>query len=269
MKYCLSNHSAALHRLDVARLHSFVPAFSADTATGESHLSDDRSILVVSLDPETRSEIAGLFTAEGFRTLEVAECEAAGDLLVGEVVDLVVLDERLSAGRAYSFCRKLAVDGGAPVILLSDNADVVSRIVALEVGADDLIATPVDSRLLLAQARALMRRSGAVRNQRPRSLSASGRWALDPVAREAVGPDGARLPLSPQEVSLMDMFLGNPGVVFTPENAVEWIPTLKQDTTVGFRTAMSRLRRKLGNSDFGAAIRTVRGAGYVYASATH
>lgn len=185
------------------------------------------------------------------------------------MIDLVVFDGRLSAGGAYAFCRKLAVGGGAPIILLSDNADVVSRIVALEVGADDLLPTPVDRRLLLAQTRALLRRSRTLRDTRSEAPPARAGWALDPVAREAIGPDGARLPLSPQEVSLMDMFLGNPGVVFTPETAMQWIPTLKQDTTVGFRTAMSRLRRKLGNSDFGAAIRTVRGAGYVYAVAGH
>lgn len=180
-----------------------------------------------------------------------------------------MFDERLSAGRAYAFCRKLAVGGGAPIILLSDNADVVSRIVALEVGADDLLPTPVDSRLLLAQTRALLRRSRTLRDKHSMGLPANAGWALDSVAREFVGPNGTRLPLSPQEVSLMDMFLGNPGVVFTPETAIQWVPTWNQDNTVGFRTAMSRLRRKLANSDFGEAIRTVRGAGYVYAVAGH
>ena len=232
-------------------------------------MSNDRIILVVSTDPDLRAEIVEIFAAEGLTTHEAEDFDTAGSLLGSKVVDLVVLDERLSAGRAYALCRELAVDGGAPVILLSDKVDVVSRIVALEVGADDLLATPIDTRLFLAQARALMRRSRVGRNHHSKSLSAAGGWTLDPVAREAIGPDGARLPLSPQEVSLMDMFLGNPGVVFTPENAGEWIPSLKQDTTMGFRTAMSRLRRKLGNSDFGAAIRTVRGAGYVYASANH
>ena len=232
-------------------------------------MSDDRSILVVSSHLETRQDIVGLFEAEGFRTLGAEESDSAGKLLEAEVVDLVVFDERLSAGRAYAFCRKLAVGGGAPIILLSDNADVVSRIVALEVGADDLLSTPVDSRLLLAQTRALLRRSKTLRDRDSEGFQANAGWALDSVAREVVGPNGARLPLSPQEVSLMDMFLANPGVVFTPETAMQWIPAWNQDSAVGFRTAMSRLRRKLGNSDFGAAIRTVRGSGYVYAVAGH
>lgn len=232
---------------------------------GSSHAIapvSDRIILIVGADVESRSGLTGLFEAEGFRTLQAASVEAATELMAAVAVDLVVLDERLSGGRAYGFCRRHAVEGGAPVILLSENADVVSRIVALEVGADDLLSTPVDNRLLLAQARALMRR-GDTRLGRTTAPSLDS-WRLDPVSREAIGPNGRRLRISPQEVSLLNMFLDNPGVVFTTETAAHWIPTLKQDTSTGFRTAMSRLRRKLDELNCGEVIQTVHGAGYMY-----
>lgn len=222
-----------------------------------------RTVLLVGTDAEARTKLVHLFIGEGFRTLEASDVEAATTLMDAVAVDLVVLDERLSGGRAYGFCRQLAVEGGAPVILLSENADVVSRIVALEVGADDLMPTPVDSRLLLAQARALLRRCDA-RLGRTLSLPSQESWKLDPVSREAISPTGRRLRISPQEVSLMSMFLENPGVVFTSETVSNWIPTINQDTTAGFRTAMSRLRRKLDELNCGEVIQTVRGAGYLY-----
>lgn len=224
---------------------------------------DERIILVIGADVEARAGFADLFEGEGFRTLQATGVETADELMASVKVDLVVFDERLSGGRAYGFCRRLAVDGGAPIILLSENADVISRIVALEVGADDLLPTPVDSRLLLAQARALIRR-GDTRPGRAAPTASSGVWALDPVSREAIGPNGRRLRISPQEVSLLNMFLDNPGVVFTTETAAHWIPTLKQDKTTGFRTAMSRLRRKLDELNCGEVIRTVHGSGYMY-----
>lgn len=229
-------------------------------------MSSGPCVLIISPDPETRSSIGDLFQSEGFETLETKECPPDGQPFAFGDVDLVVCDARLSTGQAFALCRKLAVEGGAPVILLSDRADAVSRIVALEVGADDLLGLPLDHRLMLAQARALMRRSRAHVSAASAARSDAG-WVVDPVSRAAIGPDGARLPLSPQEVLLMDMFLGNPGVVFTPKTAMEWNPTLKQDSSVGFRTAMSRLRRKLASSELGAAIQTVHGAGYIYAGA--
>lgn len=230
---------------------------------------DGQTVLVIGSDVVARTGFVDLFECEGFRTIQVAGVEGATESLATSVVDLVVFDERLSGGKAFAFCRKLAVDGGAPVILLSDNADVISRIVALEVGADDLLQTPVDNRLLLAQARALMRRGDARSNLGVGRSAASGRWALDAVAREAIGPNGHRCRISPQEVSLMSMFLDNPGVLFTPETVTHWIPTFSNATTTGFRTAMSRLRRKLDELNCGEVIRTVHGAGYIYSAPGH
>lgn len=237
-----------------------------DIAPKTSHpiaVTYDRMVLIVGADVEARADLVALFDGEGFRTLQAADVEAATEAMTANAVDLVVLDERLSGGRAYGFCRRLAVEGGAPVILLSDNADVISRIVALEVGADDLLPTPVDSRLLLAQTRALLRRCDT-RLGRPTGRPSPDVWKLDPVSREAISPNGQRLRISPQEVSLLNMFLDNPGVVITTEQASHWLPTLKQDTSTGFRTAMSRLRRKLDELDCGEVIQTVHGAGYMY-----
>lgn len=223
----------------------------------------DRMVLIVGTDVDARDGLVALFENEGFRTLQAPDVEAATEAMTAMAVDLVVLDERLSGGRAYGFCRRQAVEGGAPVILLSDNADVISRIVALEVGADDLLPTPVDSRLLLAQSRALLRRRDTRLGQ-PAGMASPDVWKLDPVSREAISPNGRRLRISPQEVSLLSMFLDNPGVLITIETASRWLPTLKQDTSTGFRTAMSRLRRKLDELDCGEVIQTVHGAGYIY-----
>lgn len=114
----------------------------------------------------------------------------------------------------------------------------------------------------------MLRRGGARRTDGVKA-STSGFWTVDPVAREAISPKGGRLRISPHEICLLHLFLDNPGVVFTPETAGERIPTLKRDTATGFRTAVSRLRRKLGGLDCGEVIRNVRGAGYMYAAARH
>lgn len=71
-----------------------------------------RMILLVGTDAEAKNRLVHLFEGEGFQTLETADVEAATKLMEDVAVDLVVLDERHSSGRAYSFCRRLAVEGG-------------------------------------------------------------------------------------------------------------------------------------------------------------
>lgn len=83
----------------------------------ETHVAD-RTILVVGSDASARTAFVALFESEGFRTLQAGGIDSAQDMVASAAVDLVVFDERLSGGRAYAFCRKSAVDGGAPIILL-------------------------------------------------------------------------------------------------------------------------------------------------------
>lgn len=224
-------------------------------------LNEERagSVLFVGGSTQSRSDYAALFEKEGFSTRQVEEADAELYANHREGVDLVIYEGGQSSGRAYGFCRASSVDGGAPIILLSDNADNVSRIIALEVGADELLPVPVDTRLLLAQARALMRRT----RFSPKKSKSVGRWSLDRDTQLATAPNGATIELAKNQVRLMALFLEYPGRVITPDVVSELEPGLRMGQ-VAFRTAISRLRNRLGllgNHDF---IRIVRGSGYTH-----
>lgn len=218
------------------------------------------TILIVGADACERGRFAGIFGSDGFRTLEADGPEAAAPLIGAHPVDLVVLDERSCGARAYSFCRASAVEGGAPVILLSGKSDTVSQIVALEVGADEIFAADVDDRLLLARARAVLRRS---RRSGAEPCRGPGRWSLDPLTQIATGPGGDRAELARHQVRLMQIFLDRPGAVVTAELIAREDPSLQMEPAA-FRTAISRLRRRLAPLDRNDFIRIVRGCGYVH-----
>lgn len=177
-------------------------------------------------------------------------------------VDLIVLDGRASASEALTFCRRSAVEGGAPIILLSDRADVTDHIVALEVGADDLIGDPVNSRLLLARTRALLRlKRGEAPDPEPDS---GGAWQIDVATREAVSPRKTRVRLTRDQLVLFEMFLANPGLAFTQQLALEKLGADESFKDTRWRTATSRLRARFERAGEVCPIKNIRGVGYVY-----
>ncbi len=221
---------------------------------------DEATVLLVGADPDVRHGMADLFDEGGFSILHAVNGDLAHRVIADTTVDLVIFDERFSTG-AYAFCRTSAVRGGAPVILISEKTDVISRIVALEVGADEVVQAPVDGRLLIAQARALLRRCGF----RPTlEQSQDSGWMLDAIARVAIAPNGRRAELAKHQAALMKIFMDHPGEVMTPERIAEVDPALRLNPAA-FRTSISRLRRRLEVLGCGEFVRIVRGSGYVYA----
>ncbi len=221
--------------------------------------TDDATVLLVGADPDVRHRMADLFDEGGFATLHAADGDVARRMIAETSVDLVVFDERFSTG-AYAFCRTSAVRGGAPVMLISEKTDIVSRIVALEVGADEVLQAPIDGRLLIAQARALLRRCG---QRAAAGGDETSGWTLDPVTRVAVAPNGRRAELAKHQTALMKIFVDHPGEVMTADRIGEVDPTLRLNPAA-FRTSISRLRRRLDALGCGEFIRIVRGSGYVH-----
>jgi two-component system, OmpR family, response regulator len=217
------------------------------------------AILLVGFAEDPRERAAHRFVEDGVGILNAANPEAAGRLVRDQAIDLVILDGRTCGSSAYDFCRANAVEGGPPVMLVTAPGDVVGQIVALEVGADEVLSGDADDRLLAAHVRALLRRS----RRRPEQRASGRGWSIDAETRVATGPNGARVELASHQVRLMRLFLDNPGTVITAERVAAEGPDMHLEPAA-FRTAMSRLRRRLAPLDSRDFLRIVRGRGYVH-----
>ena len=176
---------------------------------------------------------------------------------------LVILDLMLPGIGGLEVLRKLRERSGIPVLILTARGEEVERILGLEVGADDYLPKPFNPRELIARVRAILRRTSRVAVSGTRLTD--GNISLDPAAREA-SMNHQKLDLTSAEFSLLEALLRDAGRVVTRERLTEAVLGHKLgafDRVIDVH--VSNLRKKLGDPPGGERIKTIRGAGYLFA----
>ncbi|HZV84821.1 MAG TPA: response regulator transcription factor [Brevundimonas sp.] len=220
-------------------------------------------MLLIGADASSRGALAGFLSGQAFRVLEAAGRAEAVSILATESIDLVVLDDA-SLYDGLGLCRDLAATVGAPIVMIADCQDQTDRIIALEVGADEILARPCHNRELLARMRALLRRSGRTGPAGTASRADTGGWVLNDAMRVFQSPSGRETALTPLEHRLLRAFMDAQGRIMDRSTVAEAFGPGALVCHSNFRTCMCRLRRKLGKDASGAdVLRTIRGKGYV------
>ena len=170
--------------------------------------------------------------------------------------DVVVLDRDIPGVHGDEVCRALAAERSRTrVLMLTAAGSVQDRVAGLVIGADDYLPKPCDFSELVARIRALARRPGM---SLPPTLI-HGDLQLDPSQRLATRA-GRPLALNPKEFAVLEVLLGEPGVVVSAEEILERVWDEAADPfSQAVRTTISRLRAKLGEPP---VIETVAKAGY-------
>jgi two-component system response regulator CpxR len=181
---------------------------------------------------------------------------------------LVVLDVMLPDMQGFDVLRRVRVQSGIAILMLTARGNEQDRILGLQLGADDYLPKPFNPRELGARIAAVLRRSRqeTTESGRPSSSSlAVGDVVLDVGAR-AVRRGGAQIDLTSVEFELLEMFLRRAGGVVPRDELVRVV--LKREFSPFDRsidTHVSNLRKKLGPAAGGGErIKGVRGIGYVY-----
>lgn len=227
--------------------------------------------LVVDDDAEIRSSLKSCLEGFGWQVSTVPEGTAMRELVGRQAVDVVVLDLMLPGDDGLVLLRWLQARVGVPVLMLTARGDTTSRVVGLELGADDYLAKPFEPRELVARLQALLRRArpGPGEPEAARIVR-FGPWRFDRLGRQLIREDEVTVALSSAEFRLLSAFLQRPGRVLSREALIEL--TRAPGVDVNDRSidlSVSRLRAKLGDGsrDEGrepVLIRTVRGEGYLF-----
>lgn len=221
--------------------------------------------LLVDDDAGLRTLLVDLLGRHGIVVEALADGAALRGRLPAPEIDVLVLDLMLPDADGLDLCQWVKrVQPALAVLMLTAKGDPMSRVLGLELGADDYLAKPFEPRELVARIRATLRRGRQA--AAPAAETRFGGWCFDRVQRRLLDPEGTVVPLSAAEFRLMCAFADHPGRALDRDTllALTQGPGRAAESR-SIDLAVSRLRAKLAATPRSPAwIRTVRGEGYLF-----
>lgn len=226
-----------------------------------------QKVLIVDDDNHIAELISLYLTKECFDSQIVNDGESA--LIAFDIFkpDLILLDLMLPGMDGYQVCREIRHKSNVPVIMLSAKGEIFDKVLGLELGADDYMIKPFDSKELVARVKAVLRRfepAPALTEVTP-----TGKYVEYPdlvvnLTNYSVLYCGETVDMPPKELELLYFLASSPNQVFTREQLLDhiWGYEYIGDTrTVDVH--IKRLREKIKDHD-NWAISTVWGIGYKF-----
>jgi DNA-binding response OmpR family regulator len=221
--------------------------------------SEKKCILVVDDEPDVLQLVSSNLKSAGFDVIKAADGVSALAQARNALPSLIVLDLMLPEMSGLEVCRVLKKEPSTsriPIIMLTGKAEVVDRIVGLELGADDYLAKPFSPRELVLRVKSVLRRAhGAPENADQITL---GRFKID-RARHEITVDGKPVDFTATEFKLLTLLIERRGRVQNRHTLLHEVWGYESDTRT-LDTHIRRLREKLGDS--ADCIETIRGFGY-------
>ena len=226
-----------------------------------------QKILIVDDDNNLAELIALYLTKECFETKIVNDGEEALKEFRKFQPDLIILDLMLPGIDGYQVCREIRAKSQTPIIMLSAKGEVFDKVLGLELGADDYIMKPFDSKEMVARVKAVLRRYHPIKPEPPaedRGKCVEYPGIVINLTNYSVIVDGKNVDMPPKELELLYFLASSPNQVFTREQLLDqiWGYEYVGDTrTVDVH--IKRLREKIkDHSEW--SLGTVWGIGYKF-----
>ena len=227
------------------------------------------NILVIDDDLELCKLVSRFLGAEGFKVQTVQTSDHGVERALSGSYDLVVLDVMLPGMDGFEVLRRIRAKSATPVLMLTARGDDLDRILGLEIGADDYLPKPFNTRELAARVRAILRRAKT-------AIAGSTLSGIVPITvgdlelntgARTVRRGGQLLNLTTVEFDLLERLLKSAGRVVGREELTKDV--LGREFSPFDRsidTHVWNLRKKVGLcSDGTERIKGIRGIGYLYA----
>lgn len=232
-----------------------------------------KTILAVDDEPHILELLQYNLESAGYEVVKAETGEEAMGYIENQSYEfaVILLDWMLPGIDGIEVLKRIRMNErymNVPIIMLTAKSDEISKVVGLEVGADDYLSKPFGVHELMARMKAVMRRSGGV--QPVASNEQEEIIKIDTLVinktRRTVEVDGKSVDLALKEYELLYLLAKNKGIVFTRENLLEKIwgyDYLGETRTVDVH--VRNIRKKIEKDDTAPVyIKTVRGIGYKF-----
>ncbi len=230
-------------------------------------MANKQKILIVDDDENIANLISLYLTKECFETKIVNDGSEAIPAFNEFAPNLVLLDVMLPGMDGYEICREIRKTSHTPIIMLSAKTEVFDKVLGLELGADDYMIKPFDSKELVARVKAVLRRY----NEVPAAVASPAvssekrveyKDLIINLSNYEVTYKGKQVDMTPREIELLYFLASSPNQVFTREQLLDhiWGYEFAGDTrTVDVH--IKRIREKISDTDQWS-IGTVWSVGY-------
>ena len=232
-------------------------------------MAEKQKILIVDDDANIAELISLYLEKECFETRIVGDGEEALQVFPIFKPNLILLDLMLPGIDGYQVCREVRSSSQVPIIMLSAKGEIFDKVLGLELGADDYMIKPFDSKELVARVKAVLRRYQAAPAPASPTLEQQGNFVEYPdlivnLTNYSVTYMGRSIEMPPKELELLYFLASSPNQVFTREQLLDhiWGYEYIGDTrTVDVH--IKRLREKIKDHK-NWALTTVWGIGYKF-----
>lgn len=224
---------------------------------------DNRKILVVDDDKNINELLRLYLEKEGFTVSQAYDGHEAVKVFTESDPDLVLLDIMLPGLDGWQVCREIRKKSDKPVIMVTAKGETFDKVLGLELGADDYVVKPFDSKEVVARIKAVLRRysstnTGAPKEVRFENLSVN-------LSNYELKVNGKTIDTPPKELELLFHLASNPNRVYTRDQLLDEVWGFEyfgDSRTVDVH--IKRLREKLDGVSDKWSLKTVWGVGYKF-----
>ena len=223
----------------------------------------NQKMLIVD-DDQNICELLRLYLAkEGYETLIAHDGEKALELFEQNKPNMVLLDVMMPKMDGWEVCRRIRAQANTPIIMLTAKGETFDKVLGLELGADDYVVKPFDSKEVVARIKAVLRRCNPEESGKDGVIQFEN-LSLD-MSRYELKVKGKVVEAPPKELELLAYLAGHPNRVFTRDQLLDevWGFEYYGDSRT-IDVHIKRLREKLEGASDQWSLKTVWGVGYKF-----